>query len=165
MNYTLDEGTPDDGQSDDAESRPRTRRARILVVDDDGDMRGLLVARLASEGYDVREAVSGTELLRVLQSISVDLWPLDGVDLIVLDNRMPGMTGLEAIRKLRAAQCNVPAILVTAFPEPALCSDAAALGVPVLSKPCSFGLLTTAVLLSLLSEPDRPLKYGFSVPS
>ena len=161
MNYALD----DEAWDEITEPGTQAAGARVLVVDDDGSMRELVTRRLASEGYDVHEAVSGGELLRVLQSISVDCWPLDGVDLIVLDNRMPGITGLEAIRRLRAAHWETPAILMTAFPEAGVKSEAAILGVPILPKPFSLDLLTSTILLSLLSKPDRAERHGFRVPS
>ncbi|HSO35653.1 MAG TPA: response regulator, partial [Labilithrix sp.] len=103
-------------------------------------------------GFSVHEAVSGSELLSVLRSVTADSWPLDGVDLIVLDNRMPGMTGLEAIRNLRAAHWETPAILMTAFPDAAVKREAQRLGVPVLPKPFSLDLLSSAVLVVLLSR-------------
>lgn len=147
MKYSADEAWDDV-----TEPRMRAAGARVLVVDDDGDMRDLVVRRLAAEGYDVHDAVSGIELLRVIESIAVDSWPLDGIDLIVLDNRMPGLTGLDAIRRLRAAHWEMPAILMTAFPEAAVKTDAATLGVSVLAKPFSLDLLTSAILMSLVSK-------------
>lgn len=125
--------------------------ARILVVDDDPEMRDVVCRRLAKNGFAVHEAVSGAELLSMLRTIEVDHAPLDGVDLIVLDNRMPGMTGLEAVRRLRAEHWNTPAILMTAFPDSALKWEAQMLGVPVLPKPFSLDLLVSAVLVVLLS--------------
>ncbi|CAN5806885.1 hypothetical protein BH11MYX4_BH11MYX4_00910 [soil metagenome] len=126
--------------------------ARILVVDDDRAMRDIVSRRLTRNGFSVHEAVSGAELLSVLRSVTADSWPLDGVDLIVLDNRMPGMTGLEAIRNLRADHWETPAILMTAFPDAAVKREAQRLGVPVLPKPFSLDLLSSAVLVVLLSR-------------
>ena len=141
----------DDTWDDITEPRLRPEGARILVVDDDGEMRELVSMRLASDGYQVHEAVSGIDLLHVVESIAVDHFPLDGIDLIVLDNLMPGLTGLDAIRRLRAAHLETPMILMTAFPEPEVRREAAALGVSVLPKPFSLELLTSAVLLNLLA--------------
>lgn len=130
--------------------------ARVLVVDDDDDMRVLLSRRLVEEGYDVHDATSGTELLRVIESIQVDRWPLDGVDLIVLDNRMPEMTGLEAVRRLRSARWEMPVVLVTAFPDEDVREEAAALRVSVLAKPFSMDLLSNVVRTSMLSKAGSP---------
>lgn len=124
--------------------------ARVIVVDDDDGMRDLVTTILESEGYQVQEAVSGDELLQMLEPIAVDPCPLDGVDLVLVDNRMPGLSGLEAIRRLRAHRPRPPMLLMTAFPEPNVKDEAAALGVPILPKPFSVDQLTTAILVSLL---------------
>jgi CheY-like chemotaxis protein len=150
---------------DPTETKPRPERACVLVVDDDSDMRELVTSRLTSEGYDVREAASGSELLRAVQSMRLDRWPLDAVDLIVLDNRMPGMTGLDAVRKLRGAHWETPAILMTAFPDADVKREAAALGVTLLPKPFSLELLSIAITLGLLSGSDEAAQHAFRVPS
>jgi CheY-like chemotaxis protein len=163
--YPLEKGGLDDPLDEITEPRAPPTGARIVVVDDDGDMRDLVTTRLASEGYDVCDAVSGGDLLRVIQSIAIDRWPLDSVDLIVVDNRMPGMSGLEAIRRLRTAHWETPAILMTAFPEAEVKREAANLGVPLIPKPFSLDLLASAILLSLLSAPVRQERHAFRVPS
>lgn len=137
--------------------------ARVLVVDDDPSMRALVATHLSSAGYDVHEASSGLGLLQAVEAIALDRFPLDGVDLIVLDQRMPGIFGLDAIRRLRAAHWETPAILMTAFPDAELKREAAALHVLVLPKPFSLALLSSAVLLSLLSKPERGETHGFRV--
>lgn len=124
--------------------------ARVIVVDDDDGMRDLVTAILESEGYRVQEAVSGDALMQRLSSIDADPSPLDGVDLVLLDNRMPGITGLEAIRRLRAHHARPPMLLMTAFPETRVKLEAAALGVPILPKPFTVEQLTTAIVVSLL---------------
>ncbi len=130
--------------------------ARIIVADDDRDLRESIASRLAAEGYDVRDALSGIELLGLLSSISLDRWPLDGIDLIVIDQRMPGMTGLETVRRLRAAHWETPALLMTAFPDREVLRDAASLRVSILEKPFSLERLTTVVLLNLLKRLEHP---------
>jgi CheY-like chemotaxis protein len=157
--------SPVASRDDTAETQPRTERASVLVVDDDRDMRELVTSRLTSEGYDVREAASGSELLRAVQSMSLDRWPLDAIDIIVLDNRMPGMTGLDAVRTLRGAHWETPAILMTAFPDADVKREAAALGVTLLPKPFSLELLSIAITLGLLSRSDEAEQHAFRVPS
>jgi CheY-like chemotaxis protein len=156
---------PGDSRDGIVEPRLRSAGACVLVVDDDREMREMVATRLTSEGYDVHEAASGAELLRSVQSLSLDRWPLDAVDLIVLDNRMPEMTGLQAIRRLRASHWETPAILMTAFPEPDVKREAAALGITMLAKPFSFDLLSIAVTLGLLSRSDRAQSHPFGVSS
>jgi two-component system response regulator (stage 0 sporulation protein F) len=126
----------------------------VLVVDDDESMRQLVGAALVNEGFEVNEAVSGSDLVWVLNSIIADAGPSDGVDLIVLDLRMPGMNGLEIVRKLRDARWRTPAILMTAFPDPEVLTEANRLGVPVLSKPFSLEALTRMAVTLLLHRDN-----------
>ena len=69
--------------------------ARILVVDDDENVRSVLTVLLRRRGFEVLEAVNGVKALRVLQSSAVDL--------VITDVVMPDMEGLETIRRMRAA--------------------------------------------------------------
>src|SRR5437764_10663407 len=81
-------------------------KAHILVVDDDPRITDLLRRILAYEGYSVAIASSGNEALnRTLERPP---------DLIVLDIMLPGITGLEVARRLRAAGDNVPILMLTA---------------------------------------------------
>lgn len=125
--------------------------ARVVVVDDDDGMRELVTTILESKGYKVQEAVSGAELMRIMQSVAVDQWPLDAVDLVVLDNRMPGISGIDAIRRLRAWKQQPPMLLMTAFPEPTVKREAALLGVSILPKPFTVEQLTNAIIASLVA--------------
>ncbi len=126
--------------------------ARVLVVDDDGDLRSIVHSTLRREGYDVREAPSGGALLRTLVSVARGAFPLDGVDLILLDNRMPGITGLGALRTIREAEWTIPAVLMTAYPSPEVEAEAHALGALVLSKPFTREALSRTVQQALLSR-------------
>jgi PAS domain S-box-containing protein len=69
------------------------RGARILVIDDDGQLRGAIRRVLEQAGYDVREAADGAAGLRLYRE--------QGADLVIVDIFMPGRDGLEAIRDLR----------------------------------------------------------------
>lgn len=84
------------------------RQARVLVADDESDVRGLIVYRLSRSGYQVVEAVDGEEAL----ALALDLVP----DLAVLDVMMPKLDGLEVTRRLRQHEQtrDVPVILLTA---------------------------------------------------
>jgi DNA-binding response OmpR family regulator len=87
-----------------AEDDPRL----ILAADDEEDIRELVAFRLERAGYDVITAVDGEEALR----LAIDRRPA----LIILDHRMPKLTGIEVTRRLRAneATARVPIILLTA---------------------------------------------------
>ncbi|OGB94810.1 MAG: hypothetical protein A3G35_00815 [candidate division NC10 bacterium RIFCSPLOWO2_12_FULL_66_18] len=91
-------------------------RARILVVDDDGEMRALLVDVLGDEGYDVVEAANGAEALIRLRA--------DSFAAIVLDKNMPGLSGLDLLPGLRVVCPETPVILITAFGDVATYMEA-----------------------------------------
>ena len=78
--------------------------ARILVVDDEPQIRRVMRAALTVEGYSVAEARSGEEALEKLR--------LAPHDLVLLDVNMPAMSGLEACRAIRASS-NVAVIMLT----------------------------------------------------
>lgn len=80
-------------------------RHRILVVDDDSDTRQLSIDVLAGSGYDVSAAKDGAAGWDALQ--------IRDYDLIITDNKMPRMTGVEMIGKLRSAKMTVPVIMAT----------------------------------------------------
>src|SRR5207248_8766014 len=68
----------------------------VLVVDDNADLRDLVSVKLYRAGYDVKTASNGWEALQAAEN-----WL---PDLIVLDIMMPGLSGLEVCRKLRASR-------------------------------------------------------------
>ncbi|MFO7477390.1 MAG: response regulator transcription factor [Methyloceanibacter sp.] len=82
---------------------------RILVVDDDPEIRKLLARYIESQGFRVLLAANCRELRDKLAS--------NAVDLVVLDVMLPDGSGLEVCRDLRAERSNVPIILLTALKE------------------------------------------------
>lgn len=80
---------------------------RILVVDDEATIRSLLQDLLSDEGYDIVEAKTGREAL----SVAVQQKP----DLILTDVRLPDLTGLEVLERLKTARSTIPVVLMTAF--------------------------------------------------
>ena len=82
--------------------------ARILVADDDEDIRMLVVMRLQHSGHEVEQVGDGATAVEQCRS--------DAPDLVVLDLMMPGMNGLDACRTIRAdpALAKTPVILLTA---------------------------------------------------
>lgn len=87
-------------------------RDRILVVEDDPDIRTILSVQLETAGYAVLTAEDGNAALRVLQGESVDL--------ILLDVMMPGLNGYEVCKRIRSDRRNafVPVIFLTARSAP-----------------------------------------------
>lgn len=80
---------------------------RLLVVDDDATTRRALSLRLAAQGFEVLTAASGPEAIECLGA--------QAIDLMLLDIRMPGMTGLDVLRVVRGrhAPAELPVIMVT----------------------------------------------------
>jgi len=83
--------------------------ARVLVVDDEPDSVELLQEFLNSKGYEVVTASNGEEALRKVKE--------ERPHLVLLDVRMPGMNGLDVLRKVRQFDQEVGVIMVTAVNE------------------------------------------------
>lgn len=81
----------------------------VLVVDDDAGQRGLLVDFLAHQGFRTIPAESGEEALSLLAK--------EAPDLMISDVRMPGMTGLDALREARTTHPTLPVLLVTGYAD------------------------------------------------
>lgn len=128
-------------------------KGRVLIAEDNFVFRYLVEATLHEEGFEVECSESGSGLLAKLNAIEVREFPDEGVDLIVLDQRMPGLTGLEVLKKLRASNCEIPVILMTAFPDPSMEAEANRLGVPLLAKPFSLDTLKDVVATTIYSRP------------
>jgi CheY-like chemotaxis protein len=82
------------------------KQQNILVVDDDPEMRALLLDVLRNDGYDVAEAKDGTEAVLALRARRFDL--------ILMDKNMPGPSGLDLLR-IPAGLPGLQVILMTAF--------------------------------------------------
>ncbi len=83
------------------------RHRSILVVDDDPEMRALLLDVLRNEGYDVVEAKDGTEAVLALRARRFDL--------ILMDKNMPGPSGLDLLPGFRRVCPDSKIIMMTAF--------------------------------------------------
>ena len=82
-------------------------RSIVLIADDDDDLRGAIADALRDEdAFDVVEARDGTEALALALSMQPHA--------IVLDHRMPGLSGADVIDRLRGAGISVPIIFMTA---------------------------------------------------
>jgi len=88
------------------DSAPKLPGLRVLVVDDQVDMRDMLATILCLEEAEVRTADSLDEAMRIMTA-----WP---PEIIVSDIAMPHASGYELIRRVRESGCNAPAIAITA---------------------------------------------------
>jgi DNA-binding response OmpR family regulator len=111
------------------------RPARIVVAEDDFEMRRLVADCLRKEGYEVHEVADGAELLlRIEDSFFLRRAPAP-IDLFVTDIRMPLYTGLEIVGGLREAGMRMPVVIMTAFGNPETRERAEALDAVLLDKP------------------------------
>jgi two-component system response regulator HydG len=94
-----------------------SRKGRIVIVDDDLEMRSLLTDYLQAEGFETVAFPVATDALEALSpggSLSADL-PEGDIDMIVSDIKMPQMDGLEFTTRLQQLRPELPVILITAF--------------------------------------------------
>ena len=111
------------------------RVMHILVVDDEPDIRTMLEVVLAAEGWTVRQAASGEEGLDAFRSARPDI--------VVLDHRMPGLTGWDVACQLIEDGCDVPIVLFSAYLDADLRARSEALGLTAVDKLDWHGLVET----------------------
>ena len=117
---------------------------RLLITDDDPDMRRSLRDLFEERGFQTRLACDGQEAVNIVQE--------DQIHLLLLDMHMPRMTGLEAIRKLQQLAQPVPCILFSAKLDDALTQQAQQADVfSVLEKPFRLAQITELVCGALLA--------------
>jgi CheY-like chemotaxis protein len=123
---------------------------RVLVADDDEEMRLLMRAVLRRRGADIVEATCGEDLIaRALDVVDAGM----RLDLIISDVQMPGMTGLDALDAIRARVPIVPVIMITAYPSAEVRGRAEALGaIALLPKPFPLDVLEERVRSALAIE-------------
>jgi DNA-binding response OmpR family regulator len=129
------------------------RVMRVLLAEDDHEMRRLLASTLRREHCDVIEAGNGLQLaeLIALERSAENTGP--GLDLIISDVRMPGRSGLEVLTVLRRNDKETPVILITAFGEPDTHAEAYRLGaLAVFNKP--FDIDDLRMMVASLREGD-----------
>ena len=112
--------------------------ARIMVVDDDADVRGLLRTTLDGDGFEIVEAGDGQQALELVAK--------ELPDLVILDWQMPGLSGPEVLTQLKRQDAALPVILLTAQLEPRYSTLAQIFGADAyLTKPFSPLQLAAAV--------------------
>lgn len=92
-----------------SDTRKFAKSPRILIVDDDAGQRSLLNSFLKSQGFDTVTADSGERALETLRGSEFNL--------MISDVRMPGISGLETLRRARELNATLPVLLVTAYTD------------------------------------------------
>jgi len=118
--------------------------ARVLVAEDDDSLREMMASRLRHDGCEVVEARTGDEALDLISQIRDGRGPIDGLDLLIMDIRMPGLSGLEVGYLVRSWSVSAPLLFVTAYPEPELLDEMRQLRARVIAKPFGLSRLSTA---------------------
>ena len=119
---------------------------RIVVAEDDPDMREMIASVLTDAGYAVITARDGSELIARLHDLAKEPHGRRNLAAIIADVRMPSLGGLDVLAALRCAGWQTPVILITAFGDEAIHREARDLGaVQVLDKPFALGSLVALV--------------------
>jgi two-component system chemotaxis response regulator CheY len=92
---------------------PREREGRVLVVDDEPEVRKPITINLKQAGYEVVEAENGDQAIQALRSGDNPLM----IDTILCDIRMPGLNGTDVIAYFRLEFPSVPVVVLTGYPD------------------------------------------------
>jgi DNA-binding NtrC family response regulator len=114
-------------------------KPHILVVDDEADLRDLLVEEIQSLSYQTTQATNGVDAFEKLSSGPK-------IDVVLTDINMPKMNGLDLLKKIRESKSNVPVIILTGYGDAEKTIVAKKLGAfEFLDKPYDRKLLLDAI--------------------
>jgi len=123
-------------------------KKRILIVEDDEEMRSLLKDFIEAEGFETDSVSNGSEAFRILVK--------EPFDLIITDIRMPGLTGLDILPGIKKLQPEAPIIVITAFGSEEVQRKAYKRGGTIyLEKPIHFHELKEIVSKAVSSEEKK----------
>lgn len=124
---------------------------RILIIEDEADIRDILKLQLEQAGYQVIEANNGEEGIELMKKGS----NLLQVGLIITDIRMPKVNGVEAIDYIKANAPSIPIMVITGYPDTELAINLLQKGVKdYLVKPVEKETLLSKVSTVLSSKQD-----------
>src|SRR5215470_4574235 len=133
------------------------RPTRILIVDDDAGQRSLLDSFLKSQGFETVPVSSGERALEMLRT--------EQFSMMISDVRMPGLTGLETLRRARQESAVLPVLLVTAYADIREAVGAMRDGaVNYLAKPIDLDELLSTVQQATGIVESTPLKFDAEKP-
>lgn len=123
------------------------RSGLIVVVDDDAAVRKSLKFSLEAEGFVVRTYARAEDLL------NETLFP--ACRCLVVDQKLPGISGVDLIAELRNREISAPAILITTHPSSELKKRAAGAGIPIVEKPLLGSVLLDGIHQAM-TQPTSP---------
>lgn len=125
----------------------------VLVIDDQPGIRRLLTEVLSEEGYEVATAANGYEGLQKAKELNPSL--------ILMDMKMPGMDGIEALREMKHIGQGEKVIMMTAYGELDLINEAKEIGVyAYITKPFDIVALCGMIKEYLDGTAQKPLMTG-----
>jgi two-component system, LuxR family, response regulator FixJ len=131
-----------------AQARPS--RSLLVLVEDDRAVLGALTFAFETEGYQVAAFRDPASALAAAET--------KGASCLVIDQRLPGMSGLELVAHLRAEGVAAPALLITTNPTAQLHRDAAAAEIEIVEKPLLGDVLAAKVrALAPAARPSAPV--------
>jgi two-component system response regulator (stage 0 sporulation protein F) len=114
-------------------------KSRLLIVDDDKDVRDTLMEFFVEKGFDAHTAGSGMEAIRLLKVLRPHL--------ILLDVKMPEMSGLETLKKIRELDREVGIIMVTGLRDHKIGRESLKYGASdYITKPIDLHYLETSIM-------------------
>jgi DNA-binding response OmpR family regulator len=120
--------------------------ARILVIDDNPAVVHILATVLGEEGYRVSSALTSDEGLK--------LFVLSHPDLVLLDIALPGMNGIEVLKRIRSIAPTARVVMVSGIADPARAREALELGaLAYIDKPFDLAYLKRVVAMALQDKP------------
>jgi two-component system OmpR family response regulator len=131
------------------------RAPRILLAEDDDDLRWALAGALAAEGFAIEQVTTSNELLERLDGgvVTEDCMP----DIVISDIRMPGFNAVNVIRGLRDAGCRTPVVFMSAFDDAHIAERLQAIDlVTYLRKPLRVRDLVDAVAIMIGTVSPQP---------
>ena len=132
---------------------PITPLAKILLVEDEIEVLDAITELLEREGYAVTRAVDGEEALRRVET--------ERPDLVLLDVGLPGLGGLDVLRRLREDHPRVPVVMLTGLNDEAQARRTLQMGaIDYIRKPFDLGHLNRVVLAAIGKTFDPPTSPG-----
>ena len=132
-----------------AKTAPSGRR-RVLVVDDEPELRAVLVEYLQGKGFEVLQAGGGEEALRRLGEFRPHI--------VLLDIMMPGLSGVETLRRIKTLQPGTAVIMVSAIEDQEAARQTLVLGAAdYVAKPVDFQYLDSVLQVHLFMTQIEPL--------
>ncbi len=122
--------------------------ARILVVDDEFEVRDILKKFLTAKGYEVDTAIDGETTIKKVKEFNPNV--------VLLDIMMPGMGGIETLKEIKKIDPSIGVIMVTAVIDEDLAKRALEIGAfEYITKPINLHYLENVVLVKMTDFWDK----------